>query len=65
VLGRGHGTGVDVHVRVDLDGGDIVAESLEQQAGGRGCLKGKERAGGTRTEKSSSARAREGAKARR
>ena len=23
VLGRSHGTGIDVHVRVDLDGGDL------------------------------------------
>ena len=27
-----HGTRIDVHVRVDLDGGDLKASSLEEQA---------------------------------
>ena len=32
----GHGPGIDIHVRVDLDRRDLQANGLEQQARGRG-----------------------------
>lgn len=38
VLSGGHGTGINVHVRVDLDRGDLVARGLEQEASARGCI---------------------------
>jgi hypothetical protein len=41
VLRRRHGAGVDVHVGVDLDGGDLEAEHLEQQARRRGWARGR------------------------
>ncbi len=36
VLGGRHGTGIDVHVRIDLDGSNTKAEGLEKKTGGRG-----------------------------
>lgn len=36
VLSRGHGTGIDVHVGVDLDRSDLVTSSLEEQTGAGG-----------------------------
>lgn len=37
MLLRSHGAGIDVHVRVDLNGGDLETGGLEEQARGRGC----------------------------
>lgn len=36
VLGRGHGSRVDVHVRVNLDGRDLETGRLEQETRARG-----------------------------
>ena len=33
---RRQGPGIDVEVRIDLDGGDLETHGLEQQTGGRG-----------------------------
>lgn len=35
-LSWSHGTGIDVHIWIDLDASDLQSDSLEQQAGGRG-----------------------------
>lgn len=37
VLGRCHGTGIDVHVGVNLDGRDSQTQGLEEQTSRRGC----------------------------
>jgi hypothetical protein len=39
LLGGCHGSGINVHVRIDLNARDLEANSLEQQPGGRGCTK--------------------------
>lgn len=36
ILSGGHGSGIDVHIRVDFDGGDSGTLSLQQQTGTRG-----------------------------
>lgn len=33
MLGRGHGTSVDVHVGINLDGGHLETGSLEKETG--------------------------------
>lgn len=39
VLGRGHGSRIDVHIGIDLDRGDSGTLSLQQQSGTRGWRK--------------------------
>lgn len=36
VLGGGHGSGINVHVGVNLDRGDLVAGALEEETSARG-----------------------------
>lgn len=36
-LSWSHGSGIDVHVWIDLDASDLQSDSLEQQTSGRGC----------------------------
>ena len=39
VLCRGHGSRINVHIRIDLNGRHLESGRFQEETGGRGCVK--------------------------